>query len=42
MGMLREWRITIPVLWEDGTPCGVNRGAVLEMKINGKEKSRVL
>lgn len=29
-------RITVPVLWEDGVPCGVIGRAVIEMKIDGK------
>ena len=32
----KRMRITIPVLWEDGVPCGVIGRAVLEMKIDGK------
>lgn len=29
-------RITVPVIWGDGVPCGVIGRAVLEMKINGQ------
>lgn len=32
----KRMRITMPVLWEDGVPCGVIGRAVLEMKINGE------
>lgn len=32
----KRMRVTIPVLWEDGVPCGVIGRAVLEMKIEGK------
>lgn len=33
-------RITVPVLWEDGAPCGVIGRAVIEMKVNGRPNSK--